>query len=649
MVGEALVGDVRTSKGDHFRIRGVGGRTYVVEEIDQTKFNEADPTPVRGRRESKRDESGDISDTCSTDTGDQIDVMVVYTPQARDGCGGTEQIEATIYQAYAEANQSYQLSDINQRIRLVHVAEISYTEATSGTPEANLTTDRDNLKGTTDGNMDGVHVLRNTYGADIVVLITEGDAYVYADGSTGCGKSFIMETVGATFEDSAFSVVKRSCATGYYSFAHELGHVMGARHDWYKDPTNNSPYAFNHGHTQPAPSSPGVSPWRTIMAYNDACKNAGVICTRIQRWSNPNQTWNGDSTGVQTGAQQQDNRQTLNNTAFTVANFRCSKTGPDNVWMRDTWSDQGNEPEPAQAGLAMWQSPYIWVRNAQDATFFQEFIHQNPQNGSQNYVYVKMHNGGAAQSGTLKVFGARASTGLSWPTDWKELGSMGIGSFSAASTRIVEIPWTPNESTPDTSDNKVHYCLVAQWISTSDPIPPSANTTDLDANTRASNNIVWRNMNIIDLTGDSSDSEASFIVRNVNAKDAQITSLAIRATSRGKDRPAPSFLEFGIVSLTLDNELMKIWQKAGYRGTGIRRVGNRVTVTGSQGGVLEGLGLPPRSEARVRISFGRPKSGKYLRDAYLMDVTQSVGRKIVGGITYQIHTDRLDRFPPMIH
>ena len=39
-----------------------------------------------------------------------------------------------------------------------------------------------------------------------------------------CGFSFIMDPVGNAFEDSAFAVVTRNCATlaGKYSFPHEL-------------------------------------------------------------------------------------------------------------------------------------------------------------------------------------------------------------------------------------------------------------------------------------------------------------------------------------------------------------------------------------------------------------------------------------------
>ena len=150
-------------------------------------------------------------------------------------------------------------------------------------------------------------------------------ALIQEDGGGYCGISFIMSPVSNAFEPFGYAVVARSCATGNYSFAHELGHVMGARHDWNVDSTNNSAYAFNHGYVNKTPTAP-AAPWRTIMAYNNDCSDGGINCTRVPYWSNPNVNYpvGGDPMGVASGGQQSDNHQVLNNTTLTVANFRCS-------------------------------------------------------------------------------------------------------------------------------------------------------------------------------------------------------------------------------------------------------------------------------------------------------------------------------------
>lgn len=67
-----------------------------------------------------------------------------------------------------------------------------------------------------DGELDSVHSKRDEFGADLVVLIA-GPSYGY------CGQAY--NSPGSA--KWAFSVVKYTCATGYYSFAHEMGHNMG--------------------------------------------------------------------------------------------------------------------------------------------------------------------------------------------------------------------------------------------------------------------------------------------------------------------------------------------------------------------------------------------------------------------------------------
>ena len=66
------------------------------------------------------------------------------------------------------------------------------------------------LRGKTDGKMDNVHALRDQYGADVVAMIIEDPQY--------CGLGYVGPS-----ESSMFSVTKYSCATGYYTFGHEIG------------------------------------------------------------------------------------------------------------------------------------------------------------------------------------------------------------------------------------------------------------------------------------------------------------------------------------------------------------------------------------------------------------------------------------------
>ena len=241
-----------------------------------------------------------------------IDVMVLYTERAVTAVGGSSAMNARVDLAVQETNQSYVNSNVNQRINLVYAGQVTYDEGAN--PDFGTTLDR--LTGKVDGFMDNVHSLRNVHSADLVSLVIEGTQY--------CGIAWLMSSPSVSFESDGFSVVAQSCATGYYSFAHELGHNMGSRHDTYVDP-QNTPYPYSHGFTYPAAN------WRTIMAYNNACTAVGANCTRLQYWSNPSVTHGGVAMG---NAGTADNHLSLNNTAATVAAFRVNngfnKSSPSN-------------------------------------------------------------------------------------------------------------------------------------------------------------------------------------------------------------------------------------------------------------------------------------------------------------------------------
>lgn len=219
-----------------------------------------------------------------------INVLVVYTASASSAAGN---IGNKIQLAVDETNTSYSNSGINISMVRVHSAQITYNE--SG---RSFSQHVSALRSTTDGIMDNVHTLRNTYAADVVVLVVND--------SEACG---IASSIGST-ATTAFAVVHHSCMTGYYSFGHEVGHLQGARHDRFVD-SSTSPYAYGHGFI------PSTKNWRTVMAYGNNCSN----CTRIQWWSNPLKTY--PSTGQVMGTSQyEDNARVLNNTAASIAAYR---------------------------------------------------------------------------------------------------------------------------------------------------------------------------------------------------------------------------------------------------------------------------------------------------------------------------------------
>lgn len=297
-----LAGNVSVN-GARYHIRPVSDTVHAVYEVRTGAYPECGgAVPIESSPGMERGgegvEAGPDAGTWQVDDGSVFDVLVVYTPAAASAAGN---IDTVIQLAIDETNDSYTNSDISTSVNLAHKESVMYTESGS------FATDLSRLRATNDGYMDGVHDVRDEHCADQVTLLI--------DDNSSCGRAYIMDPVGAAFESWAFSVVHYSCATGYYSFGHEIGHNQSARHDRYVDNTD-SPFAYNHGyvHTSATPSER----WRTVMAYNDECSDLGYNCVRVQYWSNPDVDHLGDPTGTAAD----DNARCLDSTAYTVANFR---------------------------------------------------------------------------------------------------------------------------------------------------------------------------------------------------------------------------------------------------------------------------------------------------------------------------------------
>ncbi len=292
MAGNITIG------GKMYQVMSIGNGVHAIYEIDQSAFpDELPPIPVEEQEISEEADQSSQEDSASI-----IDIMVVYTDDSRAAAGGTSSINAQINLAISETNQSYANSGISQRVRLVHTQEVSYPET------GNMGTDLNRITSTSDGWLDQIHTWRDTYCADMVSFWVE-------NGGSSCGIAWIMQTVSNNFQSSAFSVVDRGCATGNFTFGHELGHNMGASHD--RANGGGGAYAYSYGYQDPSGN------WRTIMSYN--CPGG---CTRVKNWSNPDVLRNGVPMGVPSGQSiSADNRKTLNNTAFTIANFRQAFSG----------------------------------------------------------------------------------------------------------------------------------------------------------------------------------------------------------------------------------------------------------------------------------------------------------------------------------
>lgn len=261
------------------------GDKHILAEIDQSRYPNCGGEIDGGGAEPQRS----TRSAAGVDSGDRIDVVVVYTTATKNILGGDPQAQAHAQAAVDAANTSYINSKIRQRIRMVHTQEFVYTES------GNASTDLSNLR-----NNASIAALRETHKADLVSEISE---------VTGvCGIGYLMGSVAGN-SNNAFTVTARSCAVGNLSFAHELGHNMGSAHN----PENGSGATFPYGYGHYINGS-----CRTVMSYADPCSSG---CPRVAYFSNPNVYYGYAVMGIENA---RDNARSINNTADTIAAYRYS-------------------------------------------------------------------------------------------------------------------------------------------------------------------------------------------------------------------------------------------------------------------------------------------------------------------------------------
>lgn len=353
----------------------------------------------------------------------------------------------------------------------------------------------------------------------------------------------------------------------------------------------------------------------------------------------------------------QDQAQRMNATLSVARNSILSSDGlipvgggapaPD-LWMQDNADDIGVEPDASPN--PMYLSDDIWVRNASDGLSNQD--HQNPNGDQSNYVYVRVRNrgcaGAAAQSGTLKLYWAKASSSLSWPAPWDGsatspalmgglIGSQAV-TVTGGSIEIVEFPWTP----PDPSDyaafgaDKTHFCLLAR-IETSTTAPfgmTTPETGNLYANVKNNNNIVWKNISIVDTDGDGARF-ADVVIGNFG-RERYETRLVFETPKR---RGTPTLFDWGHILVEFRGDALAEWAKDGMKGEGFELLADGRLFINQSGAWIMGPALKPGEFGTLHVQFvpnGRRATGARV---FELDVTElDIKDNRIGGQRFLLKT-----------
>ena len=453
-----------------YEIRPAGNGLTIINQIDPKKFPRDDNIVSSMPNLSDAVVPMDMSTTT-------IDVMVVYTKQAREDAGSTAAIESLIDLAVADANMAYENSLVPQKLKLVHTVEVNYAEPASNDSSTELTA----LKDLSDGVMDNVHTLRDQYKADIVTLFVTNAKL--ADGTDVCGIGYQMDSGNKDdFASRAFNVVPLDCISNL-SYIHELGHNMGAGHE----ETNASPtglYESSHGTQDPD------CKYRSIMAYPCSC--AGT-CTRMPFFSNPDVEYDDWTTGI---SGQADNAFTLLLTRDEVANFRNSlsdyrpltNVNLDQIFPIAQNFDLSNLGRETQVLGGTFNTTFWLGRANNDELYAQTFVANGP--AANNKVTVKGVSFAASRVGN-PPFLVRAA--IRSDKNGADLAYAAVERAKISANALSDNSWVRADfSRPLTLSSSGIYYLVIYT-----PSHDSNNYYDLGAESITTNGALYQEINAV--------------------------------------------------------------------------------------------------------------------------------------------------------
>lgn len=218
----------------------------------------------------------DMANNHSGDPAAFANTLSASITAAMSGSSVTGSSEIVAYKptSYAEPSYPFAFNDFNGAMLAM--------QAGNASPFASIEADQD------------------SYRADVVVMLVDGtnvddDPPFWA---AVCGVGFVTSVAD---DEAAYAVVQDQCAAGDLTYAHEVTHLLGGRHDWgplggagATDPTSGWLPGFGHGYTHSSPD------FRTVMGGRTNCSYAGG-CARLSRYSDLNQVVNISGTNYALG------------------------------------------------------------------------------------------------------------------------------------------------------------------------------------------------------------------------------------------------------------------------------------------------------------------------------------------------------------
>jgi hypothetical protein len=196
-------------------------------------------------------------------------------------------------------------------------------------------------------------------------------------------------------QTSAFAAVFWDCATGNFTFGHEIAHLQGARHDRTND-DSSSPFAYGHGYIDPEYD------FRTIMGVRTSCND----CPRAQLFSTP--FYGPGPLDIHGTEEHEDNARVLNETRYALSGFRepisVTISGPPSVRSYEwcTWTAVIGGGVPAASyqwsGITSGSSQVI-IDNVSQSGNLSVIVYDGYGRGNNHTIHVTVDDLGPSCSG----------------------------------------------------------------------------------------------------------------------------------------------------------------------------------------------------------------------------------------------------------
>ena len=281
-----MQGTAMTYEGKSYVIENCGEQGHVFKEIDISNMVDDDGYDEEETRGIFNRAADATEDTTTVVT---YSVQFYYT---KGFATATADIEGWTDLVIDETNQGYINSKVPLRIKKHCTEQVDIADGLSSSVSLNsLETLKSSLA-----------LVRNS--ADVAVLLVNAFDSAY---SCGRARLFAIDSDSSNFGQT-ISVVKKSCALGYYSFGHEVGHNIGLYHD---DRHVNPKYEYGQGSY--IEKGTGSTGFRTILGYSKT-----GYSTRVNYYSSPSVIH--PATGTRTGvAGTADNARLLTEQRFKLA------------------------------------------------------------------------------------------------------------------------------------------------------------------------------------------------------------------------------------------------------------------------------------------------------------------------------------------